>query len=421
MGLLDKIKNLFGSKEQTEIIVSPELSAETETVPAFDYVSLVAAFTGLKNKKKETVCRIDTRAVSTEKLCMTILADGDSTSAVRGERGAQLACAAAEAAFQAFNAETVLNSMDERKRYESFLLLAKDILVRWKAAVADDLAKEPLDEGEAAYDAELIAALCTPEYTLIVRCGQGACVIFDEKGSPSSAFPRTRKKEIIDGGVLCSRNAMMNFRFHYTESSPAAIWLYNYGVDRAHSKAEDLHATTAQLSYHMAENGINACKTMLEEKLEQIAESKNVGDVSAVGILSKHSLTKNKSTLEHNIKYHELRCQAEEMRRRLAAIMHQLRETQTALKTISERMESSRSELEDMSSNLWTIPGLELSAVELEGLRDGLKANEEKKQTLENTAERLRAERDLLNEQLAALSEQMKFLTESTEKKGDTK
>ena len=109
------------------------------------------------------------------------------------------------------------------------------------------------------------------------------------------------------------------------------------------------------------------------------------------------------------------------MRRRLAAIMRQLRETQTALKTISERMESSRSELEEMSSNLWTIPGLELSAVELEGLRDGLKANEEKKQILENTAETLQTERDLLNEQLAALSEQMKSLTEPTEKKGDIK
>ena len=74
-------------------------------------------------------------------------------------------------------------------------------------------------------------------------------------------------------------------------------------------------------------------------------------------------------------------------------------------------------EVVDVASVLFVVG----SSVELEGLRDGLKANKEKKHTLENTAERLRAERNLLNEQLTALTEQMKFLTESTEKKGDTK
>ena len=171
----------------------------------------------------------------------------------------------------------------------------------------------------------------------------------------------------------------------------------------------------------LAENGMDSCRTMLEDKLKQIAESKTAGDVSAAGILSKQILKKNKSVLEQDLKYYELWHQAEDVRRQLAVVMRQLRETQTALKTISERMETCRSELVEMDSDLWKIPGLELSAVELKGLQDGLKANEEKKQTLENSAETLRAERDLLNEQLAVLTEQIEALTESTEKKGDTK
>ena len=420
MGLFDKIKNLFSGKESNE---NPELLTEDiiEDAESHNYVTLSAVQVGKKHSKKELPCWDCVRTVEDEKLCIAILASGDKGGAARGERGAQLACAAAEEAIRTFGSHTDLTDMDERKRYESFLLLAKEILVAWKQAVAADLAEDPCESGEPAYDAEIICALCTPEYFLVLQNGQNSCVILDEASVPISVFSCVRQKEKKNEGLLSSKNAMMNFQFYYSDVLPMAVWLYSNSLGRIYSKSEDLYASCTRLSLTAAENGMKSCRSAMEELLQSVSENKTSNDISAAAILSMKLLEKNRAELSNLLEYHTLWSKAEETKRQLALVARQLKEKQIVLKNTSERARHNRLELEEKDSGLWNIPGLELSDTEMAALQEGLKTYEDKIATVNHEMELLRTERMQLEVQLEEFTVQMAQLKENTEVKEETK
>ena len=105
--------------------------------------------------------------------------------------------------------------------------------------------------------------------------------------------------------------------------------------------------------------------------------------------------------MEHRLHLRE----AEDTRRKLARINRNIREKQKAQEVALTRATENRSELESLTLQKWSIPGLEFSEDELDGLRQGIKAFEDKIVDLTKELEELETQKEEVSLKLADILE----------------
>ena len=438
MGFLDKFKSLFGGGQKEEkpaaevqepvpVAETPaeEIAAE-EPASSGKYYTLACSHVGFSHTKTGTPCQDYTSKVDEEDFHILTVSDGHgSSNFVRSDRGSRFACEAAEAAMRQFAAEIDPAELTaDRRRYEALLMLCKNILLRWDEAIKADVAEHPFTEMEVAqvsdkyrdaylqgeriehaYGATLIAVLLTKDYMLALRNGDGECVVIDPKGELSTPIPWNEKCEASVVTSLCDKNAIMDFRFHYTTELPAAVFIGSDGIDNSYPKTEDLYTLYCNICTEAVANGIETARTDIIDFLPTLTEKGSQDDVSIAAILDRELLPQVNDELKFYMEHRLHLREAEDTRRKLARINRNIREKQQAQEVALTRATENRSELESLTLQKWSIPGLEFSEDELDGLRQGIKAFEDKIVELTKELEELEIQKEEVSLKLADILE----------------
>ena len=417
MGLFDKIKNMFAGKTTEEQPAEANHSTaeqENRTEHLFSkYNSLTCTQIGMRHTQKNLPCCVQASSVDREDLHLLILSDGMTAESMRGAKGAALASVAAKEAMFDFAAKTDPAALsEERARYQSLLLLGKDILLRWNQAVKEDMAAQNHESDEtpvdsSAYAADLLAFLVTPQYTIALRNGHSSCVLIDTEGKTETVFSMEGKREKREALSLHDKTAIMNFDFYFSEKMPAAVLAQNGSASRYYGKAEDLYAMCCRLCVDAAEGGMEHTASTMREAAVTFSEKKTSDDLAIAVLINDSYAKQNKEELTGYLEQYKTMRLADETRRQLARVTKNLKEKQNALETAQNRVAANKAEVEDLQDAPWALPGLELSEEELSGLYDGLQACEEKIECLKKDIEALQTEKNTLSEKLTGLTEKL--------------
>jgi len=137
---------------------------------------------------------------------------------------------------------------------------------------------------EYAYRANVMAALVTGEYCLVVRNGDGECSIIDRNQKVSEPVPWNEKCKENYSTSMCERTAIWEFRHFCSETVPAALFLMTGGLRGSLGQEADYHAYILQVFRKMAQSLADAEK-YLNEKLPGLSRAGGHGDMClAAGI-----------------------------------------------------------------------------------------------------------------------------------------
>lgn len=229
----------------------------------------------------------------------------DGAKSFRGDRGAQLAVAAALESVVA-----VLEGSSEPAvvRREAQERLPVSLVRAWRERVTQDLAREPLSEAELdalsraeggvarqlvagqpllVYGATLLAAAITPTFSLFVRIGGGEALTVSDTGQvtrPLAIGPRA------DGAAsLAAPQADKELRVVFQTLSgapPALVLLTSDGYARSFPTETAFQQMPTDLHAMIQMQGLSVVEESLEDWLTQ-ASQEGAGDDVTLGLLAR--------------------------------------------------------------------------------------------------------------------------------------
>lgn len=150
---------------------------------------------------------------------------------------------------------------DERSRLRMIRQLEGSIIIGWRERVREHLETYPfLDEEidsiedekyrngyqagidlEYAYRSNVMVAITTKDYCLVIRNGSGECTFLWKGGRQEEPVPWNDK--CVDGfsTSMCERTAIQEFRHFYAETAPAALFLMTGGMRSCFEQDEEYH------------------------------------------------------------------------------------------------------------------------------------------------------------------------------------
>ena len=388
MGKLDKLKiallsvvSKLGMRaakapdEHTE-----EKEAAREPAPAEKSIrrhAFAVSSIGHSHKKEGTLCQDWAETAEGDGFLIIAVSDGHgSRNFVRSDRGSRFACRAALDAMHDFASEIrAEHIVGSRRANEVVSMLCKNIIMRWRDAVNEDVKACPFTEDEVknvsdkyresylageqaehAYGATLIALLITEEYMLAIRNGDGECVTVSRRGHMDKPIPWNDKCEASVVTSMCDRSAIDEFRFFYTTDLPAAAFIGTDGVDNSYPRTEELFELYANICTEAVDNGAENMKSELEAFLPVMTEKGSGDDVSIAAILDSELLNGVRDELmEQRMRVertHELR----RLNRRLVRLGDQESDEASALKDEIAQLEAAiRADREkaEWDSEIW--------------------------------------------------------------------
>ncbi|MBQ2326882.1 MAG: protein phosphatase 2C domain-containing protein [Clostridia bacterium] len=349
-------KKPVGHTEKKEAAREPAAAEKSIRRHAFAVSSI-----GHSHKKEGTPCQDWAETVEGEGFCIIAVSDGHgSRNFVRSDRGSRFACRAALDAMHDFASEIrAEHIVGARRANEVVSMLCKNIIMRWREAVNEDVKACPFTEDEVknvsdkyresylageqaehAYGATLIALLITEEYMLAIRNGDGECVTVSRKGHMDKPIPWNDKCEASVVTSMCDRSAIDEFRFFYTTDLPAAAFIGTDGVDNSYPRTEELFELYANICTEAVDNGSENMKSELEAFLPVMTEKGSGDDVSIAAILDSELLPGVRDELmEQRMRVertHELR----RLNRRLVRLGDQESDEASALKDEISQLEA---------------------------------------------------------------------------------
>jgi len=165
---------------------------------------------------------------------IAIVADGHgSEKHFRSDTGSKIAVKVAYDAIEEF-VKSCVKSYDNKKIDEQLSQLERTMIIRWRTAVLEHFADNPLSEVEknictkyavdtneenaqvCMYGSTLIAAFVRKTFWFVLQIGDGKCVVIDGGGDPY--FPPELEDERLGGGMttsLCDSGAAEHFRHDF--------------------------------------------------------------------------------------------------------------------------------------------------------------------------------------------------------------
>ncbi|MBQ3062902.1 MAG: protein phosphatase 2C domain-containing protein [Clostridia bacterium] len=372
MGKLDKLKIALlsvASKLGMGAAKAPdepteEKEAAREPAPAEKSIrrhAFAVSSIGHSHKKEGTLCQDWAETAEGDGFLIIAVSDGHgSRNFVRSDRGSRFACRAALDAMHDFASEIrAEHIVGSRRANEVVSMLCKNIIMRWRDAVNEDVKACPFTEDEVknvsdkyresylageqaehAYGATLIALLITEEYMLAIRNGDGECVTVSRRGHMDKPIPWNDKCEASVVTSMCDRSAIDEFRFFYTTDLPAAAFIGTDGVDNSYPRTEELFELYANICTEAVDNGAENMKGELEAFLPVMTEKGSGDDVSIAAILDSELLNGVRDELmEQRMRVertHELR----RLNRRLVRLGDQESDEASALKDEISQLEA---------------------------------------------------------------------------------
>lgn len=228
-------------------------------------------------------------AVQVETLpAIVAVADGHgSDKCFRSHVGSQLAVQIAVSVLREFAASQAALA-DAAK-------LPAEITRRWRTAVADDLATNPLShdyrhEPAVAYGATLVCALLGPDYLLCLQLGDGEILTAARESAeavqPIAADPALIANETTS---LCQPEAERHFRVRFQTFDgppPALILLATDGYPNSFATPEGFRQVATDLLAILDAEGVESVMQSLPGWLEEASQQGSGDDVSVAILYS---------------------------------------------------------------------------------------------------------------------------------------
>lgn len=246
---------------------------------------------------------------------IAVSSGGNESQYFRSYLGARFAVEAALDSLTAFASSVSKDKLFADKRTQTRLMrqLEGSIVVSWNEKVNRHLENYPFQQEELdsvesdkhrqgyqegvhleyAYWANVTAAVATDNYCLIIRGGNGECVLIEKDGKVTDPLPVTRKE---DSYALCRPNAAREFSYCCSDSVPSSIFLVTEGVRRCFPKQEDYHAYLLELTQMLLRNP-NDGKEYLKADLPALSRKGSHDDMCLAAIWSSEKLGEGPAVL----------------------------------------------------------------------------------------------------------------------------
>lgn len=270
-----------------------------------DYRAFNLTVIGASHIKNGTVCQDCSQSCEKTECRLVVVCDGHGgADYFRSDRGSKLAAVAFMDCMENPDLIAALSAAaTEKQRQSRMEQLIKSIIARWNSLVEQDMRQYPFDEDElsgvsekarrryeagerlqAAYGTTLIGAVLADDFWLGLQIGDGKCVAVSETGEFTQPIPWDEECFLNVTTSLCDENAAKEFRFCFSRTLPAAIFIGSDGIDDCFAGDERLYDFYRVTLKSFAETDEETAIAQLKEYLPTLSE-KGSGDDMSVGIL----------------------------------------------------------------------------------------------------------------------------------------
>ena len=270
-----------------------------------DYRAFHLTVIGASHTKNGTVCQDCSQSCEKTECRLVVVCDGHGgADYFRSDRGSKLAAVAFMDCMENPDLIVALSAAAAEKQRQSRMeQLIKSIIARWNSLVEQDMRQHPFDEDElsgvsekarrryeagerlqAAYGTTLIGAVLAENFWLGLQIGDGKCVAVSETGEFTQPIPWDEECFLNVTTSLCDENAAKEFRFCFSRTLPAAVFIGSDGIDDCFAGDERLYDFYRVTLKSFAETDEETAIAQLKEYLPTLSE-KGSGDDMSVGIL----------------------------------------------------------------------------------------------------------------------------------------
>ena len=270
-----------------------------------DYRAFHLTVIGASHIKSGTVCQDCSQSCEKTECRLVVVCDGHGgADYCRSDRGSKLAAVAFMDCMENPVLIAALSAAaTEKQRKSRIEQLIKSIIARWNSLVEQDMRQHPFDEDElsgvsekarrryeagerlqAAYGTTLIGAVLAEDFWLGLQIGDGKCVVVSENGEFTQPIPWDEECFLNVTTSLCDENAAKEFRFCFSRTLPAAVFIGSDGIDDCFAGDERLYDFYRVTLKSFAQTNVETAVAQLKEYLPTLSE-KGSGDDMSVGIL----------------------------------------------------------------------------------------------------------------------------------------
>ena len=270
-----------------------------------DYRTFHLTVIGASHIKSGTICQDCSQSCEKTECRLVVVCDGHGgADYFRSDRGSKLAAATFTDCMENPDLIAALSAAaTEKQRKSRIEQLIKSIIARWNSLVEQDMRQHPFDEDElsgvsekarrryeagerlqAAYGTTLIGAVLAEDFWLGLQIGDGKCVVVSETGEFTQPIPWDEECFLNVTTSLCDENAAKEFRFCFSRTLPAAVFIGSDGIDDCFAGDERLYDFYRVTLKSFAQTDEETAVAQLKEYLPTLSE-KGSGDDMSVGIL----------------------------------------------------------------------------------------------------------------------------------------
>lgn len=270
-----------------------------------DYRAFNLTVIGASHIKNGMVCQDCSQSCEKTECRLVVVCDGHGgADYFRSDRGSKLAAVAFMDCMENPDLIAALSAAaTEKQRKSRIEQLIKSIIARWNSLVEQDMRQHPFDEDElsgvsekarrryeagerlqAAYGTTLIGAVLAEDFWLGLQIGDGKCVVVSENGEFTQLIPWDEECFLNVTTSLCDENAAKEFRFCFSRTLPAAVFIGSDGIDDCFAGDERLYDFYRVTLKSFAQTNVETAVAQLKEYLPTLSE-KGSGDDMSVGIL----------------------------------------------------------------------------------------------------------------------------------------
>ena len=270
-----------------------------------DYRAFHLTVIGASHIKNGTVCQDFSLSCELPDRRISVVCDGHGgADYFRSDRGSRFAAEAFTECMKDPDVISVLSAAATQKQQSIRIeQLIKSIIARWNELVERDIKEQSFGEDElsdvsekarkryetgqclqSAYGTTLIGAVLAEDFWLGLQIGDGKCVVVSETGEFTQPIPWDEECFLNVTTSLCDENAAKEFRFCFSRTLPAAVFVGSDGIDDCFAGDERLYDFYRVTLKSFAQTDEETAVAQLKEYLPTLSE-KGSGDDMSVGIL----------------------------------------------------------------------------------------------------------------------------------------
>jgi serine/threonine protein phosphatase PrpC len=270
---------------------------------------------GASHIKKNKPCQDCSSSHEGNSYTYIVVSDGHGgDDYIRSDKGAEFAVKTSSECIIDFVSSV---KVEQLKDNDKALLaqLAKSIISGWNDKVWNHYSQVPLTNTElgelsekakqkyiikqrieSLYGATLIIVVVTEEYWFGLHIGDGKCVVKNYDLTFSQPIPWDEKCFLNATTSICDSDALDSFRYYFSESIPAAIFIGSDGIDDCFTNDAQINNLYDAIIASFGQNEFVSALAELEDYIPRLSSKGSGDDMSMAGIIDVENI---KSYMSH--------------------------------------------------------------------------------------------------------------------------